>query len=287
MASSFLPTVKAHEEYAIAAPYAFIGDPTVAAGDGILNLGQIPSASMSMNPSKQIAEGVGGHPQSPAAFDRGVNPEITLTLKDVQARVLTALMTAAEIPDLEAAITAVDTTADTITVSGDVSGFLASGEVITVDGSTGNDGEYTVISTTYDSTADTTLIDVEESVQDSTADGNVIGFIEGILFHTEIRQIDPPTLIIAPRQKSENAIERAGVFHFPAVVDTDIGDLTFDDSEGQNQENPVDHTLTALQRPQDQDGIDYADGAQVVHTVPPAQLPNPKTHELPSPHGTS
>lgn len=282
-----LPTLKADETYQIAAPYVFIGDPTVSDGDGVLEIGQIPSASISMNPSKQMASDVAGHQQAAAAFDRGVNPEVTLTLADVQARVITALMSAAEIPDHEASITAVDDSADTFTVGGDVTGLLATGEIITVTGSTGNDGDYTVDSTSYDSNNDETDITVKENVPDSTADGKIIGFIEGMLFQSGIEKIDPPSLIIVPKGKEQNAIERAGVYHLPAVVDTGIGDFTWEDSEGEDANNEVDFTMTALQREQDQDGVDYADGAQVIHTVPPARLPNGHDHDLPGDFGQS
>jgi hypothetical protein len=282
-----LPTLKADETYQIAAPYVFIGDPTVSDGDGMLEIGQVPSASISMNPSKQMASDVAGHQQAAATFDRGVNPEITLTLADVQARVTTALMSAAVIPEHEESITGVDDGAGTFTVGGDVSGLLATGEIITVTGSTGNDGDYTVDSVSYDSNNDETTITVQESVPDATADGKIIGFIEGQLFQSGIQKIDPPSLIIVPKGKEEHAIERAGVYHIPAVVDTGIGDFMWEDADGEDANNEVDFTMTALQREQDQDGVDYADGAQVIHTVPPGRLPNGHSHDLPGDFGQS
>lgn len=287
MASTTLPTVLARTEYNIAAPYVFIGDPTVSDGDGVLPVGQVQGVSISMNPSKQMASDVGGHQQAAAAFDRGVNPEITITSNDAQARLVTAMMTSAKIPDAEAAITGVDDTAGTFTVGGDVSALLATGDIFTVTGSTGNDGEYTVDSISYDSNNDETTITVKETISDSTADGKVIGVVEGMLFRNDIRKIDPPSLIVAPKGKETNAIEQPGVFHVPAVVDTGIGDLTFDDSDGEDANNPVDFTLLALLRKQDQAGVPYANGARVIHTVPPAQLPNSHSHDLPSPYGQS
>ncbi len=282
-----LPTLLADESYQIAAPYVFIGDPTVTDGDGVLEVGQVPSVSISMNPSKQMASDVAGHQQAAATFDRGVNPEITITLADVQARVITAMMSAAEIPEHEAQITAVDDSADTVTVSGDASGLLATGEIITVVGSSGNDGDYTVESASYDDANDETTITLKEALSDSTADGKVIGFIEGMLFGSGIQKVDPPSLIVVPKGKEQNAIERAGVYHFPAVVDTSVGDFMWEDADGEDANNEVDFTMSALQRHQDQAGVEYADGAQVVHTVPPARLPNGHDHDLPGQFGQS
>jgi len=234
-----------------------------------------------------MASDVGGHQQAAAAFDRGVNPEVTITSNDAQQRLLTVMLSAAKIPDAEASITGVDDTAGTFTVSGDVSTLLATGDIFTVTGSTGNDGEYTVDSLSYDSNNDETTITVKESIPDTTADGKVIGVVEGILFRNDIRKIDPPSLIVAPKGKETNAIEQPGVYHIPAVVDTGIGDLTWEDSDGEDANNPVDFTVQALRRKQDQAGVPYANGAQVIHTVPPGQLPNGHSHDLPSPHGQS
>lgn len=288
MASTTLPTLLAHEDYNIAAPMAFVGDPTVSNGDGMLDLGRIQAASISMNPSKQMASDVGGHQQAPAAFDRGVNPEITLTIDDAQQRVLTAMMSSAKIPDTEASITGLSSSDPSVTVSGDVTGYLATGEVFTITGSTDNDGTYTAKSSSYDSNNDETEITTEEAIDDSTVDGKVIGLTEGNLFRSDIRKIDPPTLIIVPKGKEQNAIERAGIYCVPAVVDTGIGDLTWEDSDGEDAHTPVDYTFQALRRQQDQNGQSLPNGAQMIFSVPPAQVPSTSlSWELPDPHGTS
>jgi len=288
MASTTLPTVRARPEYNIASPLAFVGDPTVANGDGILKLGRIQAANVSLNPSKQMASDVGPQQLAAAAFDRGVDPEVSLTLHDAQARVITAMMESAKIPDAEASVVGVDTSSDTITVDGDVASLLATGDIFTVTGSTGNDGEYTVDSTSYDSTNDETTITVKESVGDGTADGKAIGFIEGVLFRNDIRKIDPKTLILVPQGKEQNAIEQPGVWHFPAVVDTGVGDHVFEDSDGEDANSPVDYTLRALQREQDQAGQTLPNGARVVFTVPPGRVPGTGLDwYLPGNHGQS
>jgi hypothetical protein len=288
MASTTLPTVRARPEYNIASPLAFVGDPTVANGDGILKLGRIQAANVSLNPSKQMASDVGPQQLAAAAFDRGVDPEVSLTLHDAQARVITAMMESAKIPDAEASVVGVDTSSDTITVSGDATSLLATGDIFTVTGSTGNDGEYTVDSTSYDSTNDDTTITVKESVDDGTANGKAIGFIEGMLFRNDIRKIDPKTLILVPQGKEQHAIEQPGVWHFPAVVDTGVGDHVFEDSDGEDANSPVDYTLRALQREQDQAGQTLPNGARVVFTVPPGRVPGANLDwYLPGNHGQS
>lgn len=288
MASTTLPTVRARPEYNIASPLAFVGDPTVANGDGILKLGRIQAANVSLNPSKQMASDVGPQQLAAAAFDRGVDPEVSLTLHDAQARVITAMMESAKIPDAEASVVGVDTSSDTITVGGDVASLLATGDIFTVTGSTGNDGEYTVDSTSYDSTNDDTTITVKESVDDGTADGKAIGFIEGVLFRNDIRKIDPKTLVLVPQGKEQHAIEQPGVWHFPAVVDTDVGDHVFEDSDGEDANSPVDYTLRALQREQDQAGQALPNGARVVFKVPPGRVPGTSLDwYLPGKHGQS
>jgi len=288
MASTTLPTVRARPEYNIASPLAFIGDPTVANGDGILKLGRIQAANVSLNPSKQMASDVGPQQLAAAAFDRGVDPEVSLTLHDAQARVITSMMESAKIPDAEASVVGVDTSSDTITVGGDAASLLATGDIFTVTGSTGNDGEYTVDSTSYDSTNDETTITVKESVGDGTADGKAIGFIEGVLFRNDIRKIDPKTLVLVPQGKEQHAIEQPGVWHFPAVVDTGVGDHVFEDSDGEDANSPVDYTLRALQREQDQAGQTLPNGARVVFTVPPGRVPGTKLDwYLPGNHGQS
>lgn len=288
MASTTLPTVRARPEYNIASPLTFVGDPTVANGDGILKLGRIQSATISLNPSKQMASDVGPQQLAAAAFDRGVDPEVSLTLHDAQARVITSMMESAEIPDAEASVTGVDTSGDTITVGGDAASLLATGDIFTVTGSTGNDGEYTVDSTSYDSTNDETTITVKESVGDGTADGKAIGFIEGVLFRNDIRKIDPKTLILVPHGKEQHAIEQPGVWHFPAVVDTGVGDHVFEDTDGEDANSPVDYTLRALQREQDQAGQALPNGARVVFTVPPGRVPGTSLDwYLPGNHGQS
>jgi hypothetical protein len=281
--STSLPTLRADEEYQIASPAVLLGDPTVSNGDNLLPIDAISSATISMNPSKQMASDVGGHQQAAAVFDRGVNPEITLEIDDAQQRVIGAMMTSAEIPNEEASITSVDTSADEFTVGSEVADYFATGDTFTVTGSSGNDGQYTVDTASNGSGSAT--IGVQESIDDGTADGKVIGITEGLLFHNEIQKIDPPSLTIIPRQKRENAISRAGVFHIPAVVDTDVSDFMWEDNEGEDSQNPIEYTMTALRREYDQNGDPIPEGAQMAFSVPPAELPsNPLSWNFPSPY---
>jgi len=202
MPTRFPSTLPSDEEYAIAAPSVAIGDPTGT----MLDLGQIMSADIALNPTKATASDVGGHQKASGAFDRGIQPEVTLTINDVQAAVIATLMTAAE--------------------------------------------------------------------YDSANAGN--------LFYNDVTKLDPPTLCVIPNGKESGAISNGGVWWFPAVIDTDVGSITEEDAEGEDANNPVDYTLSALRRTTDQASTSIQKGAQMAFTVPPGQLSPALSWTLPS-----
>lgn len=269
------PTHLNDTDLVLASPVVALGDPTVDGGEGMLVLGHIESAQLSLGTSKQLGSDVGAQQLATGAYDRGPRPEATLTVNDAQSRLLTGVLSSAVIEDFSRPVTAVDTTADTVTVSGDVTGLVSAGDIVTIDGSTGNDGDYTIDSLSYDSSNDETTITVKESIGDSTADGSVIGFQEGIEFESGITAAHTPTLCVIPADKTGHAVDQAGVFWFPKVTSTGLGDLTHEDSEGEDANAPLEVTLKALQAREDQEGTPLPDGAQKVFTVPPWKVPLP------------
>ncbi len=236
--------------------FALIGDPTVTNGEAMIDLDLVRSVDINLNPSKAHGSIPGGHQLASATIDRSINPEVSLTLDDMQARVFAALFDNATQQTQTAAVTGVDTTNDTFTVSGDLTqeAGSTSGDLITVTGSTGNDGTYELASdATYDSTNDETTFEVVESVEESTADGDLNTFLEGMMFETQVRRADPPTLVLIPSTvdgKAGSIDEPA--WWFPAVSVTDDGGITQDDSEGEDANSQYEPTLTGLYREEDQ-----------------------------------
>lgn len=274
-------------EFAMVAPYVLLGDPTVTDGEGMLDVGQIPAAALSLGQSKQMASRIGPQQSAEHVWERGARPEVTLTLHDHQKRIIAAMFASAIVPDFAQTITAVSTTNDTVTVESDVTSFVSAGDVVTIDDSTANDGDYVIASLTYDSTAEETTITVEGSIADSTADGRVIGFQEGSLFRSGIRATDIPSLVVIPASKEENAIDKPGVYWLPGVTTTDAGDLSFSDGEGEAANEQTDFTLLGLEVAEDQAGDPIQKGARRVFSIPPWKLPEtPLDWHLPDPYST-
>jgi len=283
------PTTKAgsDRELVISAPYVLIGDPTTDGGTDMLDLGQIPSATIAPGTSKAMGSTVGPQQLADQVFDRGPRPEVTLSLFDAQQRALAAVMSTAVLPDFSSPITAVDTSAETVTVESDVTSLVEAGDVVTITESTGNDGDYVIASLSYDSGADETTITVEGDITGSTADGRVIGFQAGSLFRSGVRASHVPTLVVIPPQRRDHAIDQHGVFWVPGVTATDLSDLQWEDADGEDANNEVDVTLTALEVQEDQAGAPIQDGAQLMFTVPPWKHPDePLDWHLPSPYDT-
>ena len=253
------------KKYILDAPYVCIGDPTVANGAGMLNLGQVPSATITLNPSKSRATDVGGHAQASGAKDRGIMAQAAVEFFDIQHAILQTMLAAADYH--RRAITAVDTTAGTFGVDADISNKLAVGDSIEVVGSTGNDGTYTVSSVTYSDP--TTTITVEETVADATADGEVVLVDGGIEFSTTYQPVTPRTLAIIPSGAKAGAIDSDDVWWVVAADDSDLGDLTWNDSEGNEANNSVTATFEALMAEEDQAGTALRDGIKKIFNAAP------------------
>jgi len=280
-------TAGSDRELLIQAPYVLIGDPTQNGGEGMLTLGQVPSATIAPGSSKAMGSTVGPQQLADQVFGRGPRPEVTLSLFDAQQRALASVLSSAVLPDFSSAITAVDTSGDTVTVEGDVTSLVEAGDVVTVEESTANDGDYVIDSLSYDSGPDETTITVEGDITGSTADGRVIGFQEGSLFRSGVRASHVPTLVVIPPQRKEHAIDQEGVFWFPGVTATDLSDLQWEDAEGEDANNETDVTMTALETEEDQAGDPIQDGAQLMFTVPPWKHPDePLDWHLPAPFDT-
>ncbi len=275
------------EELLLTAPYLLIGDPTQEGGEGMLDLGQIPSATIAPGTSKALGSTIGPQQQADHVYDRGPRPQVTLSLFDAQQRALAAVLSSAVLPDFSAKITAVDTTADTVSVEGDVTDLVYAGDVVTIEESVGNDGDYAILSLNYDSGPDETTITVQGSIDDSTADGRVIGFQEGTLFRSDVSSSHVPTLVVIPSQKRDHAVDQDGVWWFPGVTATDLSELQWEDSDGEDANSEVEVTLTGLRVEEDQAGAAIQPGAQLMFTVPPWKHPeSPLDWHLPEPYAT-
>lgn len=187
--------------YALGAPYVVIGDPTTALGAGMFDLGQIPSAQITIDTSKARARDVGGVPRAEGAFDRGVRATVTIQLYDTQADVMRAVLTNAEgTEDLE--------------------------------------------------------------------------------FNTRYRRMTPPTLAIIPTGDEVGAITSKNVWWVPAADSEGSAELTYDDTEGNEANNPFTVTFTALLREVDQDDAAIPAGKQVIFRgTPPAGWTLPPAYD--------
>jgi len=253
------------------APHVVYGDPTTSNGADMYDFGPIPSASVNLNPSSATASDVGGHQRAQNRVARGIMAEATLTLNDLQAANMNAILTDAQPHLATEAVTGVDTTNSTFTVAGDITGALISGMIIEVEGSTGNDGTYTVDSFTYDSTADETTITVEGSISDTTADGDLLYANGGLEFRTDVRIVNSLLLAIIPqaaiRDMKHNGtavIDNPRVWWFVATRETDFGEIPYEDSEGEDANPDVDATFQALLAEEDLAGSTLPQGAKKV-----------------------
>jgi hypothetical protein len=257
------------KEYLLDAPYFVIGDPTVANGEGMLSLGQVPSATITLTPSKSRATDVGGHPQAAGAKDRGMMAEAEVEFFDVQHALLNRILAAAQYH--RRAVTSVDTSASSFSVDGDVTNKVEADDEIEVVGSTGNDGAYTVASASYNSPE--TTITVNESVSDTTADGDVVFVDGGIEFSTTYQPIDPRTIALIPSDAKEGAINNSEVWWIVAADDSDLGDLTWSDDEGNDANNSITATFEALLAQEDQAGTKLREGTKkIFNDAPDADL---------------
>jgi len=270
-ASTMPNSIPADEQYAIAAPTVLIGDPTVPNGDGMVDLGQIPAATVNPNPTKAMGTEVGGHNLASEVYDRGVQPNVSLTINDTHAVVIAALMSQAEIPNFKESITSVDTTADTVTIAGDYTAYLSTDETIKIVGSTGNDGTYTVASVSLSS--GDTVIAVDEAIGDSTADGEVRLIQEGATFPNDVRVNERYTVCIIPNGKEQNAVDKGGVWWLPAVAVEGLNSIVYDDSAGEDAQNPFEVEVAALRAKQDQSGDQLPKGAQTIFSRSPGLVP--------------
>lgn len=281
------PSQLLDRELQLTAPSILIGNPTTNGGVDMLDVGPIPAATISTNPSKAMGSDVGPQQLAGHVYDRGVDPEVTLTINDAQGRIIAAMLSPAVIPDFLKQIQSVSTSSDTVTVSGDVTDLVSSGDVLTINKSTGNDGSYVISSLTYDNNNDETTITVDGDIANSTADGEIIGFQEGNLFRNDIRSADVPTLCVVPQALRQHAIDNPGVLWFPAVTTMDFGDLMWEDSEGEDSQNQTDVTFKPLYAEEDQEGTTIQKGARRMFTIPPWKLPStPLDWHLPSPYDT-
>jgi len=257
-------------EFIMAAPSVVLGDPTVADGALMYDLGKIPTASVRLTLSKAMGSDVGGHQEADHLYSRGIRAEIDLTINDWQQSSFEALVSDVDRQAKEESITGVDDTAGTFDVDTDLTGLVDAGDVIGITGSTGNDGAYSVQSISYDGST-TTTVTVTEDVTDSTVDGTLVWWTDGMLFNTGFRKLVAPTLCIIPNGYESGAIDRA-CWWVPRVTDTDVGDLEYADSEGEDANAEVTVTLKALLASTDHSGVVMPPGTRKIFKMAPADV---------------
>lgn len=262
------PTKLGQRELRVGPMFVLVGDPTVANGAGLTDLGMVQSVQVSPNPSKAHGSIPGGHQLASNTVDRSIQPEITVTIDDLQATVFARLFDNATREAASSPVSSVTSATPSVSTSEDISDTISAGDFITISGSTGNDGTYTVASVS------TTTITVEEPIDDSTADGTVTSFIDGMMFETEVQRMDPPTLVAIPAalDGKTGAINNPA-WWFPAVATTGGGDFTQEDSEGEDANSQSDFTLTSLYREQDQAGTQLPSTIRQGFFAPPDQIP--------------
>jgi len=262
------PNTLAGREVAVGPAFVLVGDPTVSNGEGMLDMGLVQSVEVDPQPSKAHGSIPGGHQLASATVDRSVKPQISLTLNDTQHTIIAALFDNATREAAQSDVASVDTTADTVDTTEDISGDIEAGEYISITSSTGNDGTYEV-----DSVAGTTITLVD-SIDDGTADGTVHAFLDGLLYETEPKLAQPPTLVVVKptAQGKTGAIDRDNLW-FPAVSTTSGGARTYDDSEGEDANTQVDFTLMGLYREEDQAGTQLPTNARQMFEAAPAEVP--------------
>jgi len=255
------PQLDRGEEYTLGAPHLLMGDPTQANGEGMMDFGQIPEATVMITPSVATASDVGGHQIAEATYGRGARASIDLVLNDAQAAALAALVEGATQPTETFTITSINDTADPAEFevddsNDDLTGWLEVGDVIAVDDTSSNDGTYVVAAKPTHSSG-TTSIPVEESLSSETISGSptVTHFHDGLTFDTNERKIDPPTAVIVPNKYRESSsIIDEPLWWFPAVVNRSEVSFPMTDSEGEDANETYEPSLSALLRKYDQAG---------------------------------
>jgi len=284
------PKLDRQEQYRLGAPHLLIGDPTIANGDGMMDFGQIPSATVTITPSVASASDVGGHQQAAATYGRGARASVDLEVNDFQAGALSTFIEGASQPTKQFGITAINDTADppTIEVSDsndDLSGRLEPGEVVLVDRDLTNGGSQ-VVAAEVTHASGTTTIPVEGSLQSETISGSpqLTFFYDGVLFETVQRKLELPTLCLIPNEnRNASSIIDASNWWFPAVINKNELTLANTDTEGEDANESIEPSMMAHLRKFDQAGTLLPSGARKAFKLSPNDLPGASlTWSLPS-----
>jgi len=285
------PQLDRQEQFRLGAPHLLTGDPTIPNGDGMMDFGQIPSATVTITPSVASASDVGGHQQASATYGRGARASIDLELNDFQAAALATFIEGASQPTKQFEITAINDTADPPTIdvndtNDDLSGRLEPGEVVLVDRELTNGGSQIVAAEVTHSSG-TTTIPVEGSLQSETLSGSpqLTFFYDGVLFETVQRKLELPTMCLIPNEyrKSSSIIDEP-LWWFPAVINRSELTMPNTDTEGEDANESIEPSMMAHLRKYDQSGAILPSGARKAFKLSPNDIPGGNlTWSLPTP----
>ena len=272
------PDLDRQEVYRLGAPNLLIGDPTVAEGDGMVDFGQIPEATVTLTPSIASASDVGGHQQAEGTYGRGVRASIDLMLNDFQAPALATFIEGAQQPTQQHEITAISDGSGEIEVSDtddELTGLLEVGDVILLDRDLTNGGT-AVVAAEPSHASGTTTIPVEETLESETISDTpqLTVFIDGLLFETVQRKLELPTLCLVPNENNGAAsIVDEPNWWFPAVVNRSDLTIPNTDSEGEDANESIEPTMEAHLRKYDQAGTLLPSNARKAFKLAPKDVP--------------
>ncbi|WP_103030030.1 hypothetical protein [Salinibacter altiplanensis] len=255
--------------------FILLGDPTVADGAAMLDLGLVESTEISLNPTQASGSIPGGHQLASATVQRSISAEINLTIDDMQSTILTALIDSATRQTQSAEITGADDTAGEFTVDEDLTqeAGASEGDLITVTGPTDNEGTYELSSdATYSDP--TTTFPVVEDIPSTTADGTLHTFMEGFMFETTPTLVEPNTLVAIPTSIGGKAGAMGNpAWWFPGVVISDDGGITQEDTDGEDANAQFTPTLMSRYREQDQAGTTLPEQIRQAFFASPQDIP--------------
>jgi len=255
------PQLNQREQYRLGAPHVLLGDPTIPEGDGMMDLGQIPEANITITPSLASASDVGGHQQASATYGRGVRASVDLMMNDFQAAVLARFIEGGTQPTEQYEITAINDTASPPTIEvndtdDDLASRLDEGDVVLADRELTNGGSH-VVAGDVTHASGTTTIPVEGPLQSETISGTpqLTFFFEGVTFETTQRKLELPTMCVIPNEyRKSNSLIDEPLWWFPAVVNSSDLTMANTDTEGTDANESIEPTMEAYLRKYDQSG---------------------------------